>query len=107
MTTVPLLVSRCESCTLRYLPRAGPCPRCGATRPLPLSIPPEGVVLAATELTSPATGWPNPHRIALVELAESVRLLGIVEGELPPNGSGVVVVHEGETYRVRAAAPPA
>jgi uncharacterized OB-fold protein len=100
---VPLLVSRCGSCTLRYLPRAGPCPRCGATDPRPLSIPPNGIVLAATELSNPAEGWPAPHRIALVELAESVRVLAIVREALPANGSRVVVTHEGETYTASAA----
>lgn len=106
MNPLPLLVSRCDSCTLRYLPRAGPCPRCGASTPLPLSIPPFGIVLAATELTSPAQGWPNPHRIALIELAESVRVLAIVEGEMPTMGRAVVVVHEGETYRARLSPAP-
>jgi uncharacterized OB-fold protein len=105
VNAVPLLVSRCESCTLRYLPRAGPCPRCGASRPLPLSIPPDGVVLAATELSNPAAGWPTPHRIALVELAESVRLLAIIEGGMPANGTSVVVSHEGEAYHARVAPP--
>jgi uncharacterized OB-fold protein len=99
----PILVSRCGSCTLRYLPRVGPCPRCGATEPLPHSLPPFGVVIAATEISSPAKGWPSPHRIALVELAESVRLLAIVDGEMPANGSRAHVTHEGETYRVRGA----
>jgi uncharacterized OB-fold protein len=103
MKPVPLLVSRCGSCTLRYLPRAGPCPRCGATKPLPLSIPPEGMVLAATELSSPAQGWPTPHRIALIELAESVRVLAIVEGDLPASGSRVEVVHVGEAYHAHLA----
>jgi uncharacterized OB-fold protein len=102
MTEPGILVSRCGECTLRYLPRAGPCPRCGASRPLPLSIPPYGVVLAATELTSPAQGWPTPHRIALVELAESVRVLAVVESELPVIGAPVEILHEGETYRARA-----
>ncbi|MCI4365878.1 MAG: hypothetical protein L3K10_07480 [Thermoplasmata archaeon] len=101
MTEVPLLVTRCGSCTLRYLPRAGPCPRCGASNPLPFSVPPLGSVLAATELTSPAAGWPAPHRLALVELAESVRVLAIVEGELPSIGSTVEVVHDVETYHTR------
>jgi uncharacterized OB-fold protein len=100
---LPLQVSRCDSCTLRYLPRAGPCPRCGATMPLPLSIPPFGVVMAATELTSPAAGWTSPHRLALIELAESVRVLAVVDGDLPTNGASVVVTHEGETYRARLA----
>jgi uncharacterized OB-fold protein len=101
MNPPPLLVSRCDSCTLRYLPRAGPCPKCGATAPLPLSIPPFGIVVAATELTSPSHGWPNPHRIALIELAESVRVLAVWEGEIPASGSGAVVTHEGELYRAQ------
>jgi uncharacterized OB-fold protein len=106
VTARDLLVSRCGSCTLRYLPRAGPCPRCGAASPLPHAVPPVATVLAATELTNPAEGWPSPHRLALVELAESVRVLGIVEGALPGRGASVEVVHEGEIYRVRPSLPP-
>jgi uncharacterized OB-fold protein len=106
MSEVAILVSRCGACTLRYLPRAGPCPRCGATNPLPVSIPPFGAVLAATELSSPAQGWPTPHRIALVELAESVRVLAVVEGDLPAVTSRVEVLRDGETYRARKASNP-
>ena len=104
MSAPALLVSRCPSCTLRYLPRSGPCPKCGSTEVAPLSLPPQGRVLAATELSSPAAGWPNPHRIALVELAEAVRLLAVVEGPLPETGSVVTVLRDGEAYRIRSAA---
>jgi uncharacterized OB-fold protein len=100
MTLPPLLLSRCESCSLRYLPREGPCPRCGAVRPAPLPVPPVGHVLAATELLSPAAGWPSPHRLALVEVAEAVRLLARVDGELPALGATVGVTKDGEAYRV-------
>ena len=106
MSRNPILVSRCPSCTLRYLPRAGPCPKCGSTEVTPLAIPPQGRVLAATELSNPAAGWPTPHRIALLELAEAVRLLAIVEGELPSIGTVVDVVRDGETYRVPASPGP-
>jgi uncharacterized OB-fold protein len=106
MTGREILISRCAECTLRYLPRAGPCPRCGASRPLPVSIPPFGVVLAATELSNPAAGWTAPHRIALVEMAESVRVLAVVGGELPAIGTPVEVLHEGNSYRARVSDPP-
>jgi uncharacterized OB-fold protein len=98
--TIPdLLVSRCPSCTLRYLPRPGPCPKCGSSAAEPFAIPPRGTVLAATELLSPAAGWPSPHRLALVELAQGVRVLTIAEGALPAVGADVVVQRDGETYR--------
>ncbi|MGA8665218.1 MAG: hypothetical protein WB809_09220 [Thermoplasmata archaeon] len=100
MSLAPILVSRCPSCTLRYLPRAGPCPKCGSSDVTPLALPPQGRVLAATELASPASGWPTPHRIALIELAEAVRLLAIVDGALPASGAVVPVVRDGDTYRV-------
>jgi uncharacterized OB-fold protein len=100
VSAASILISRCPSCTLRYLPRAGPCPKCGSSEVAPMSIPARGTVLAATELSSPAAGWPTPHRIALVELAESVRALAIVDGGLPPNGSVVSISRDGETYRV-------
>lgn len=104
MIATSLLISRCPSCTLRYLPRAGPCPKCGSFEVVPMSIPPQGTVLAATELANPAAGWPTPHRIALVEVAESVRLLAIVDGPVPAAGTLVTVNRDGETYRIRS--PP-
>ncbi len=98
-----LEVRRCETCQSRYLPTDGPCPQCGGLASLPLAVPPRGSVLAATELQYPAAGWTAPHPIALVEVAEGVRLLGIVEGPLPATGELVEVRRDGEVYRVRAA----
>jgi uncharacterized OB-fold protein len=106
VTPRPLLLSRCGSCTLRYLPRTGPCPKCGTSNPIPFAVPPVGMVLAATELLHPAAGWPSPHRIALIEMAESVRVLAIVEGELPAIGRPVEIERDGETYRAHLAPPP-
>jgi uncharacterized OB-fold protein len=99
-----LIVSRCGACHARFMPRLGPCPRCGSLTIFPHPIPPDGLVLAATELTTPAAGWTAPHRLALVELAESVRLLTIVVGELPANGSAVRVVRDGDRYLAEAPA---
>ncbi len=91
-----LVVARCASCHGRFLPRPGPCPRCGSTDVTPEPVPPDGVVLAATELTAPAAGWPTPHRLALVGLAEDVRVLAQVLGPLPAIGAAVTVrVQEG------------
>lgn len=104
MSAPNLLVSRCPSCTLRYLPRLGPCPKCGSTEAKPLAIPPRGTVLAATELASPTAGWPSPHRIALVELAQAVRVLALVDGPLPALGAVMTVRRDGDTYRATAAA---
>ncbi len=90
---------RCGSCQVSYLPTDGPCPHCGATARERHTVPALGTVLAATELLSPATGWPSPHRLALVELPGSVRLLAIVEGELPSVGAVVSVRRDGAIYR--------
>jgi uncharacterized OB-fold protein len=70
---------------------------------VPVEIPPLGTVLAATELMNPASGWSSPHRLALVELTESVRLLGIVDGPLPVIGDTVGVRREGMLYRLSAS----
>lgn len=94
-------LSRCLSCQARYLPTDDPCPRCGSSRSELYLSPAIGVVLAATELVHPATGWESPHRLALVELPESVRLFAIVEGGLPSAGAVVVVRRDGELYRAR------
>ncbi len=92
---------RCDSCGARFLPNDGACPRCGSTRTRAYSVPALGTVLAATELTSPAEGWHAPHRLALVEMPEAVRLFAIVEGGLPSPGAVVSVRREGEVYRAR------
>jgi uncharacterized OB-fold protein len=94
-------LSRCLSCQARYLPSDGPCPRCGSSDSQLYLSPALGVVLAATELVHPAAGWEAPHRLALVELPEAVRLLAIVEGALPSAGAVVVVRRDGELYRAR------
>jgi len=95
----------CASCPTVYLPRPGPCPVCGGTARTPRTIPAEAVVLAATELSTPAEGWPAPHRIALVELAGGIRVL--VEwatARLPEPGRPVRVEVADGRYRARPAA---
>ena len=96
-----LVLSRCEACHARFLPNDGPCPRCGSTEVKAFVAPPLGVVLAATEVTSPAEGWKSPHRLALVEMPQSVRLLAIVEGPVPAPGDVVSVRRDGDIYRAR------
>jgi uncharacterized OB-fold protein len=103
MTEVPLEMNRCGSCHVGFLPRPGRCPRCGSSEIGPLEISPRGIVRAATELLTPATGWSAPHRLALVEVAEGIRLLAIVTGPLPALGSSVTVTLDGSAYR--AAGP--
>ena len=104
---VSILVSRCASCHGRFLPREGPCPRCGSRSVTPVELPPFGVVLAAIELTAPAAPWTAPHRLALVELEESVRILGLVPGSLPGRGARVAVARDGAHYVISAAEAPA
>jgi len=96
-----LSLSRCGACHARFLPNDGPCPRCGSKEVETFLSPPLGVVLAATEVTSPAEGWRPPHRLALVELPQSVRVLAIVEGEVPISGTVVSVRRDGDVYRAK------
>ncbi len=102
MTDGPGMIelSRCQSCQLAYLPSDGPCPRCGSQDRKPHPVPALGAVLVATELMYTATGWTAPHRLALVEMPEAVRLLGIVEGPLPAPGDLVAVRKDADVYRV-------
>jgi uncharacterized OB-fold protein len=100
--TETIELSRCEACSARFLPTDGSCPRCGSTDVHPYASPALGTVLAATELTSPAEGWHAPHRLALVEVPEAVRLLAIVDGPLPTAGTLVSVRKDGEVYRARS-----
>ncbi|MCI4331951.1 MAG: hypothetical protein L3K19_08940 [Thermoplasmata archaeon] len=101
-TPAQLIVSLCTECHGRFLPRPGPCPRCGSNSIRPEPVPDVGEVLAATELMVPPAGWPSPHRLALVELMHGVRLLGLVEGTLPELGDHVKVTRDADRYTCRA-----
>ncbi len=101
--TLPM--SRCASCHVGFLPRAGPCPRCGARAIVPFDVPASGVVVAATELSAVAAGWTSPHRLALVELEESIRVLAVVRGELPPIGSTVELTVDRSAYSAELPSP--
>jgi len=57
-------------------------------------------VLAATELSVPPAGFEAPHRLALLEAAEGVRILAVVRGPLPEIGRTVEVLRDGEQYIV-------
>jgi len=100
-----LELSRCSSCHTRFLPTDGPCPKCGSRDCVTFTAAPVGKVLAATELHYPASGWQAPHRLALVEVADGVRLLAVVEGHLPVAGTLVEVQREGELYRAHPEPP--
>ena len=102
MTTGNTLELRlCRSCHHRFLPSDGPCPKCGSSDLAPFSVSGVGKVLAATELHYPASGWESPHRLALVELADSVRVLTVVDGPVPTPGTLVEVQRDGDLYRAR------
>ena len=95
-------LSRCEACQTRFLPTDGACPKCGSTNVHPYRVPAIGTLLASTELSAPAPGWTAPHRLALVEMADTVRLLAVVRGGLPGPGALVAVSKDGDVYRARA-----
>ena len=94
-----LEMSRCSSCHAEFPPRPGNCPRCGSAALQHVSASAHGTVLAATELSTPATGWPVPHRLALVELPGGIRLLAIVDAPLPSPGARVRLTFDGTVYR--------
>jgi uncharacterized OB-fold protein len=100
-----IVLSRCGLCHTLFVPRAGPCSKCGSREVRAVPIAPEGVVLAATQLENPPEGWSAPHRLALVELVESARLLATVDGELPAIGDRVVVREESTHYVATRVAP--
>ncbi|MFZ0892163.1 MAG: hypothetical protein WAN77_07155 [Thermoplasmata archaeon] len=63
------------------------------------------MVLAATELQAPSAGWTAPHRLVLVELAQSVRVLCLTGEALPRIDAKVVVTRDGELYRCEMPLP--
>ncbi|HTW77135.1 MAG TPA: OB-fold domain-containing protein [Thermoplasmata archaeon] len=104
MSEPPIDLSRCETCRAQFVPTDGACPRCGSLDVHSYPSSALGTVLAATELTNPPTGWTPPHRLALVELPESVRVLAIVDGPLPAPGTLVSLRLDGAVFR--AASEP-
>jgi uncharacterized OB-fold protein len=94
-----LEMSRCQSCHAGFLPRPGLCPRCGSSHIESVSLPAGGTVLASTELLAPATGWTAPHRLAMVEIVEGIRVLCVVTGPTPAKGDTVLVRRDGAVYR--------
>jgi uncharacterized OB-fold protein len=101
MAEAGLEMSRCRSCHAEFLPRPGPCPRCGSAEIEAIVLPARGTVRAATELSAPAAGWTAPHRLVLLEISEGIRLLGVADGPLPAVGAAVQVVRDGAVFRVR------
>ncbi|MCI4320943.1 MAG: zinc ribbon domain-containing protein [Thermoplasmata archaeon] len=101
----PLAIVRCDHCQARFLPHPGLCPRCGSDELVRTEIPAHATVLAATELLAPAAGWPSPHRLAILEATESVRILAIVRGPLPTLGSVVAVRRTNDLYEVVLPSP--
>ncbi len=102
MSGDPLVLSRCGSCHAGFLPRPGPCPRCGSREIHLLPVSARGKVVAVTELLVPSTGWRAPHILAFVDCAEGIRLLVVISGSLPPSGSWVRIARDGELYRAEA-----
>jgi uncharacterized OB-fold protein len=66
----------------------------------PIRIPPRGTVLAATELSVAPAGFDAPHRLALLEAADGVRILAVVRGALPTVGTVVNVLRDADVYVV-------
>jgi len=97
-----LELSLCHACQTRYLPCDGPCPKCGSSDCAEYFTSAVGRVLAATELHYPASGWHAPHRLALIELADAVRVLVILDGALPAPGTLVEVRHDKDVYRAKS-----
>lgn len=95
-------LARCRSCHARFLPSDGPCPRCGSSDCVGYSTSAVGKILAATELHYPAMGWQAPHRLALVELSDGVRVLAIADPPLPTPGVLVEIRRDGDVYRAHA-----
>ncbi|HZY91905.1 MAG TPA: zinc ribbon domain-containing protein [Thermoplasmata archaeon] len=101
--TLPL--TRCTSCHALFLPRPGACPRCGSRNTVAAAGPAVGRVLVSVQVETPPPEFASPHRLALVELPDAVRVLAVVDGALPKTGSPAVVRVEGSQYRIAGPGP--
>ncbi|HYK92641.1 MAG TPA: zinc ribbon domain-containing protein [Thermoplasmata archaeon] len=98
-------VQECGDCHGVFLPRPGSCPRCGSRKTVEARRPARGHVIAFTELAYPPPGFPSPHRLSLIELADSIRVLGTWEGPAISLGDEVVVRPTPTGYRAEPARP--
>jgi uncharacterized OB-fold protein len=99
-TAGALDVVRCPACRGTFATPRSLCPRCGQRPLVPGHLPPEGVVIAATELSIPPAGFPAPHPLLLVELAEGTRVLATSSVPTPDVGATVRVHRAGAGFRV-------
>ncbi len=76
----------CPRCPRVLFPGASCCPACGGVLRSETRTG-AGRVVAATELTVPAAGWANPHRLVVVELEGGGRVLALSPGGLPGAGT--------------------
>lgn len=95
----------CATCHHRFVPADGVCPRCASADVSRYRVDARATVLASTELVYPSSGWPTPHRLVLVEVAESVRLLAVADAPLPRPGEVVRLLRgDGPYYRATLGA---
>jgi uncharacterized OB-fold protein len=81
LTEGELRIWRCGGCGLLRHPPGPMCPRCGATRPTHLVALGDGVVYSfVVHHHPPVPGREVPFVVALVELAEGVRVVGELLG---------------------------
>jgi len=73
---------------------------------VPMTIPAVGRVLASTEVVYPPKDWSSPHRLALIGASEDIRILAVVEGELPPAGVTVRLRRVEDRYVARPTESP-
>ncbi|NHJ12956.1 MAG: hypothetical protein EAX95_04730 [Candidatus Thorarchaeota archaeon] len=73
--------SRCRICERTVIPPRDTCPYCGisAGDSSPVKLAARGVVLSYTILEMPPSGFEPPVLLALVELDQGARILGIAD----------------------------
>lgn len=75
-----LLGQRCGECGRGTVTAAAACPNCGARELSVVSLPREGEVHSETTVNVAPTGFEGPYTVAIVELAEGLRLTAHVRG---------------------------
>lgn len=71
---------RCEHCR-RFSLKEGRCPFCGSPIMVETEMPRKGRIVARTEISVAPGGFSPPYTVALIELSNGLRIMGVFEGE--------------------------
>jgi len=86
--TLTLVCGHCHECSKHHFPAMGNCPHCGAAGPAETHLGPAATLWAWTTVAVAPPGYegPLPYDFGIVELAEGLRVVTVLEDCGPDSG---------------------